>query len=131
METLLGLLFILLPFILKLIGKKLEKAGQPEAAAKMREIVNTVDPEEEDTFEDLRKWLQPEPTVVEQPEELAAPVVKPLSPVVEENVVRQVSLPVMPAKKPILEEEPEKERDKIDPKKLVVYSEIMKPKYTE
>lgn len=131
METLLGLLFILLPFILKLIGKKLEKAGQPEAAAKMREIVNTVDPEEEDTFEDLRKWLQPEPTVVEQPEELAAPVVKPLSPVVEEIVVRQVTTPVMPAKKPILEEEPEKERDKIDPKKLVVYSEIMKPKYTE
>ena len=131
METLLGLLFILLPFILKLIGKKLEKAGQPEAAAKMRKIVNTVDPEEEDTFEDLRKWLQPEPTVVEQPEELAAPVVKPLSPVVEEIVVRQVTTPVMPAKKPILEEEPEKERDKIDPKKLVVYSEIMKPKYTE
>lgn len=116
METLLGLLFILLPFILKLIGKKLEKAGQPEAAAKMREIVNTVDPEEEDTFEDLRKWLQPEQTVVEQPEEI---------------VVRQVTTPVMPAKKPILEEEPEKERDKIDPKKLVVYSEIMKPKYTE
>ena len=131
METLLGLLFILLPFILKLIGKKLEKAGQPETAAKMRDIARKVAPDEEETFEDFRKWLQPEPTVVEQPEEIAAPVVKPLSPVVEENVVRQVPLPVKPAKKPILEEEPQKEREKIDPKKLVVYSEIMKPKYTE
>ena len=131
METLLGLLFILLPFILKLIGKKLEKAGQPETAAKMKEIAKTVVPED-DTFEDFRKWLQSEPTVVEQPEEeLAAPVVQQLSPVVEENVMRQVSTPVKPAKKPILEEEPEKKREKIDPKKLVVYSEIMKPKYTE
>ena len=131
METLLGLLFILLPFILKLIGKKLEKAGQPETAAKMKEIAKTVVPED-DTFEDFRKWLQSEPTVVEQPEEeLAAPVVQQLSPVVEENVTRQVSTPVKPAKKPILEEEPEKKREKIDPKKLVVYSEIMKPKYTE
>lgn len=131
METLLGLLFILLPFILKLIGKKLEKAGQPETAAKIKEIAKTVVPED-DTFEDFRKWLQSEPTVVEQPEEeLAAPVVQQLSPVVEENVMRQVSTPVKPAKKPILEEEPEKKREKIDPKKLVVYSEIMKPKYTE
>ena len=32
----------------------------------------------------------------------------------------------------LLEEETEKKRkEKIDPKKLVIYSEIMKPKYTE
>jgi hypothetical protein len=38
-----------------------------------------------------------------------------------------------PAKKrkPMLEEPEEKKREKIDPKKLVIYSEIMKPKYTE
>ena len=32
---------------------------------------------------------------------------------------------------PILVEEEAKQREKIDPKKLVVYSEIMKPKYLE
>ena len=32
---------------------------------------------------------------------------------------------------PILEEEQPKKKEKIDPKKLVVYSEIMKPKYNE
>jgi len=33
--------------------------------------------------------------------------------------------------KPILHEEVKKKREKIDAKKLIVYSEIMKPKYTE
>ena len=34
-------------------------------------------------------------------------------------------------KKPILLEESKKAKEKIDVKKMIVYSEIMKPKYTE
>ena len=35
-------------------------------------------------------------------------------------------------KAPILVEEPEiKKKEKIDPKKMVIYSEIMKPKYQD
>ena len=38
METIIGLLFILLPVIFKLIGKRLEQAGKAESAGKIREI---------------------------------------------------------------------------------------------
>ena len=39
---------------------------------------------------------------------------------------------VIPKKaKPILQEEEQKTTEKIDKKKLILYSEIMKPKYTE
>ena len=38
-----------------------------------------------------------------------------------------------PSKKtaPILMEEPKKKKEKIDPKKLVIYSEMMKPKFQD
>lgn len=52
-----------------------------------------------------------------------------------ENVERQTAPTKAqagkPKPKPILIEEDQKEREKIDPKKLVIYSEIMKPKYTD
>jgi len=32
---------------------------------------------------------------------------------------------------PILQEEEPEQKERIDPKKLIVYSEIMKPKYLE
>ena len=52
-----------------------------------------------------------------------------------ENVERQTAPTKAqagkPKPKPILIEEDQKEREKIDPKKLVIYSEIMKPKFTE
>ena len=72
--------------------------------------------------------------VVDVPPVAVAPVrtyarpVVPSSPAVTENVVRQTAQ----KKKPILEEEVQTRKgEKIDPKKLVIYSEIMKPKYTE
>ena len=68
----------------------------------------------------------------EEQAEKIIPVSRPVAPVVvTENVERQVKSAPKKTKKPILLEEPVKEREKIDPKKLVVYSEIMKPKYTE
>ena len=135
METIIGLLFILLPFIFKLIGKKLEKAGKSETADKMKKFaqyIGTDDEQQEEVF------TQEEHMTVDPVVEPVIPVVEPVVPVIEpvrmtvtENVQRQVPPAPKQTRKPILFEEPEKKAEKIDPKKLVVYSEIMKPKYTE
>lgn len=145
METLIGLLFILLPVIFKLIGKKLEQSGQTEKAGKIKEIANVFG---EDDKNPIYDWLdgQDEPAEVRSPLDRPAPAVQePLTapaaikrePVVTETVnrttVKPMNAPVRkkPLKKPVLEEEAVVKKEKIDPKKLVIYSEIMKPKYTE
>ena len=133
METIIGLLFILLPVIFKLIGKKLEQSGHTEAAGKVRDI-SEVFGADEDTFEtaseaeDTSFVVEPEKPVIEKPV-----VEKPVKsePVMFENVTRQTKVSKPVVKKTILIEEEEKKTEKIDPKKLVIYSEIMKPKYTE
>ena len=68
--------------------------------------------------------------------ELSLPVeVKPLAvkvtPVAEFRPVKvePVRLEEAPKAKPVLMEEAEEKKDKIDPKKLVIYSEIMKTKF--
>ena len=148
METIIGLLFILLPLIFKLIGKKLEQSGKSEAAGKVREFaemfgggddnesagpdVDSTPFEPEQPFEPVPPF-EPEQPFVRQPEPVAEEVV--------ENVTRQVEVKKPEPKKaharrpekkkPILVEEEQKKGEKIDPRKLVIYSEIMKPKYTE
>ena len=112
METIIGLLFILLPVIFKLIGKKLEQSGKTDASEKMREIVEAMG---EDNDEAPKPpVVQPAPRTEVKPKENVKPAVKKQK-----------------AKKPILVEEEKKKAEKIDPKKLVIYSEIMKPKFTE
>ena len=114
METIIGLLFVLIPVIMKLIGKKLEDAGKQDTPAP---------PAESGTFEVA-------PATPEAPV-ASAPVVK--TPVVNtpfEEAQRQFQA-AKPKKKPILVEEEKKQKEKIDPKKLVIYSEIMSPKYKE
>ena len=59
----------------------------------------------------------------------------PVQPMVQKPVDRKPVAPSTPAdvkvQTPILEEEQPKQKEKIDKKKLIVYSEIMKPKYME
>lgn len=146
METIIGLLFILLPLIFKLIGKKFEQAGQSERAERMREIAQTLgggdDDDDDDPWEldDDGQVIEVRPVVPAAPVPPAPVVVRPVQPaqpmqqVVTENVTRQTASrlkPTVKAKRPILEEEVKKKGEKIDSKKLVIYSEIMKPKYTE
>ena len=142
METIIGLLFILLPFIFKLIGKKLEQAGKSETADKMKKFaqyIGTDDEQQEEVFtQEEHMTVDPVVEPVIPVVEPVIPVVEPVVPVIEpvrmtvtENVQRQVPPAPKQTRKPILFEEPEKKAEKIDPKKLVVYSEIMKPKYTE
>ena len=63
--------------------------------------------------------LQPEPKVEPVPEQM------------QKVATKKQTKPAVKASKPILKEEPKKVGEKIDKKKLIVYSEIMKPKYME
>lgn len=136
METIIGLLFILLPVIFKFIGKRLEQSGQAEKADKLRKAADKMLGNDEETVEEspFLDWLQEE-SADEGGRSVTEPV-KPAPIVIPVPVEPQIHLweagarPVSKKKKPILEEDvPQKEREKIDPKKLVIYSEIMKPKF--
>ena len=124
METIFGLLVILLPLIFKLIGKKLEQAGNLEKAKRFQELAermtsdsdedsekNTIEVSEID-FNDAVKQQSVAPIYVPKKEE---------RPVVE---VRKKHVAV--EKEKVVKKE---EREKIDPKKLVIYSEIMNRKF--
>ncbi len=108
------------PAIFKAIGNKLEKAGS-DKAGKFKKIVEAMT-EDEDVF------IEEAPVVVMTPAEPVEMV---------ENVVSQIKTTPRPEhikptnRKPIMliEDEQKKGGEKIDPKKLVIYSEIMKPKF--
>lgn len=96
MDEIIGLLFLIVPVVFSLIGKKLEKAGKDEAPD-----------------------VLPEPHVQEvRPEEAPRSIRKPLKPYKPHRTAGEA--PETPRRK-----------DPIDPKKLVIYSEIMKPKFKE
>ena len=119
---------ILLPVVLKLIGKRLEQAGkvqQPIADGGQEPI--------DDWEETLKKYLEQQ-TAVEPltPEPLVPePMVKDSVEVLDTPKKAQKPKKVTKKKTPILVEEEKKPKEKIDVKKLIVYSEIMKPKYTD
>ncbi|MBR5299354.1 MAG: hypothetical protein IKU36_03765 [Bacteroidales bacterium] len=143
METIIGLLFILLPVILKLVGKKLEQSNQPEKAKKLQDFIDTIyegsDKEDnmevrtdnalEVEYDDDGQIISVHPKMGWKP--MQAPSVretKVSDPQIHMWDVKEGVSSVK--KKPILvEEAPKKKREKIDPKKLVIYSEIMKPKF--
>ena len=122
METIIGLLFILLPVIFKLIGKKLEQPGKTDVSERMREIVEAMGEEFDDAPE---QSFEPAEPVQMKPVEMK-PVFETKPRVEVKPVAKKPKV-----KKPILVEEEKKKGEKIDPKKLVIYSEIMKPKFTE
>ena len=95
------------------------------------ELFGSDDDESEVRHDDDGQVVDVPPVTVTPVRTYTRPVVSP-EPVVTENVVRQTAAKKKPVKKPILEEEVHvRNGEKIDPKKLVIYSEIMKPKYTE
>ena len=122
METILGLLLILLPAIFKLVEKKLKASGKTEAADAMHEWTEIFGKEEDEKEDDMADEMIPEP-------------MRPEPVIIEPVVTRPAPVqPVRPVKrktssKPMLVDEEPKKKEKIDPKKLVVYSEIMNPKF--
>ena len=132
METIIGLLFILLPVILKIIGKRLEQSGQPEKAKKLQDFLDTISSEEDEVddemeveYDDDGQIISVHPKMIWEPEPVSTPA--PEKTFVFES---KPAPAVKKQKKPVLmEETPKKKSEKIDPKKLVIYSEIMKPKF--
>ena len=128
METIIGLLFILLPVIFKLIGKRLEQSGDQDKARKIREFAQALDGEDSP----MHDWKYFGKEVLGGEDDLekeeilpqdAAPVPLPVSQSPAE------AEPAFTRKPMLLEEEQPKKGETIDPKKLVIYSEIMKPKF--
>lgn len=142
METIIGLLFILLPVILKLVGKRLEQSGQPEKAKKLQDLLDTVydgkdegklKDEQDDglevEYDDDGQIVSVHPKMTWKPEPAPVVVEKPKAdPQIHLWEVKE-GIPATKKKPMLVEEAPKKKREKIDPKKLVVYSEIMKPKF--
>lgn len=133
METIIGLLFIILPLVFKLIEKKLQASGKTEQAGKIRELADLFEESdeseqlEESAFEtDSEPVAAPVTEVPYKPEPVKVKAPEPVKTFVEgQKAVRMKAEPVL------LEETDTKKKEKIDPKKLVIYSELMKPKYQE
>lgn len=126
METIIGLLFVLLPVILSFIGKKLENSGKEGTARKLREL--TGDFMDEDLQPaDPRPVMQPsDPRPVMQPS-APRPAIQPAD---SRPAMQKIARP-KEVRKPILPEEEKKTAEKIDSKKLIIYSEIMTPKWNQ
>lgn len=125
MEELIGLLIALAAVIFKAVITKLEKSGKKKPAPVASD-------------EDLEGELDVKGWILEALEEADRETAEPVKPV---NYVKTGSMPkkseaepLRPAvKRNILKEDETsgKKVEKIDPRKLVIYSEIMKPKYKE
>jgi hypothetical protein len=127
MDGIITIVIVAAAIIFKVVGKKLGSAGSDEVFPPL-----PVDPDMRN-FPDHVGGLQDAEDLVD--EELADEVVIEE---VERALPVKPAKPVTPAKTvevkdqtPILEEEQPKQKEKIDKKKLIVYSEIMKPKYME
>ena len=129
MEELAGILFVVVAIIMKVIEAKFKKASKNKSS----EVVpQEVFPE----LQELPKLPEQEPViqtpVAQAPVEVKKVEVKPEpAPTIsfEEAQKPMKKAPVKQPRKPILETEEKKTREKIDPKKLIVYSEIMNRKY--
>lgn len=178
MDTVIVVLFLLLPTIFGLIGKKFEAAGeegeseggQPQSEPydpmkKLAELLGMENPSgseteanedrfpmpdvfAEDSVEEdepidvapvdeepvYREPARPEPVYCEpaRPEPVRPqPVfVETPRPVAETEVQKRARLAALKSQI-VQQEEEKKQREVIDPKKLVIYSEIMKPKFLE
>ena len=135
MEEIIGLLVVLAIGILKAVNKKFEDAGkQPQKPSQPFGPFGSLDPFDKDQevfvpkaepAAPRREPLAPRP-VTPKPVEVKPAAPKP-EPMTLEDVQRQTK-----ARKPMLiEEEETSPKEKIDPKKLVLYSEIMTPKFNE
>ncbi len=133
-DIIIAVLFIAIPWLFKIIGNRLEKAGKPDKAGKFKKVAENIEGfsgRDEADSEELEKDSAEELNWGEIWEEV------PQQHVVSEEVVHQTSFTNRPEhikltnRKPVMsvEDESKAKRDKIDPEKLVIYSEIMKQKF--
>ena len=106
MDEIIGLLFLVVPVLFSLIGKKLEKAGGGKGAEASQAVPPACEAEE-----------APRSVMESQP--------------LKSRLHAKVSAVGSVQAADVHEEEKTRGKDPIDPKKLVIYSEIMKPKFKE
>lgn len=131
MEELTGILFVVAAIILKVVEAKFKNAAKKDASQSQQRPVR---PKVTYTTEEVPKWLRdleqaeldPEPEPVEPKSVEVQPVVQPVTISFEE-----AQKPIKPIKAKALNQQDEEKKtgEKIDPKKLIVYSEIMNRKY--
>ena len=109
METIIGVLVAVCILIFKVIEKKISDSAQPKPAQrKLEELFPILEEEEKNHFMTEEEFSEEEtPSAIK----VAEPFKETVAPTIE-----------------VMEETP-KEKEKIDPKKLIVYSEIMNRKY--
>ncbi len=147
LDILIAVLFIAIPAIFKAIGERLEKSGKTDKAGKFKKVAEAfADEEGESTIEGwiLEKMDKSEENPVEPVPVNPEPVVVPKPAVTQIDIMDYIDKPETVVKKQLkrvppkptfrkpmmlIEDEPKKKGEKIDPKKLVIYSEIMKPKF--
>ena len=105
MEEIIGLLVVLAVGIFKAVNKKFENAGKEKEVS------------------------MPEPVVIRQ--EPVVPKKRPMAPKQKPSAIEVVERQTKVRKPMRIEEEETSPKEKIDPKKLVLYSEIMTPKFNE
>ena len=113
MDEIIGLLFLVVPVLFSLIGKKLEKADDGKKAQPVRPVA-PVRPAQEAQRSTLR------------PQRLKSEL--------QENVMKapyHAHAHAHADANAYGEKESHKRSERVDPKKLVIYSEIMKPKFKD
>ena len=125
----------------KVIEKKLKSAGKPAKAGRFKELADLFGEDGSEVFppvipsEDTEEFpMAPVAPDDEQSGQVIVPrpvVVEPVAPVPVVAPVEEAPRSVKPVNAPILQEEEPEQKERIDQKKLIVYSEIMKPKYLE
>ena len=139
MEELTGILFVVAAIILKVVEAKFKKAAKkPAPKVERRQTFPEMDDRTDDVPEWVRNLVREEPVkaepveskpVEEKPVVKTAPVAEPATILFEEARKPMKKAPVRPAKALNQQDEEKKTSEKIDPKKLIVYSEIMNRKY--
>jgi hypothetical protein len=134
MEELTGILFVVAAIILKVVEAKFKKASKTQAPkVERRQTFPEMDDRTDDVPEWVRNLVREEPVkaepVEEKPVVKTAPVAEPATILFEEARKPMKKAPVRPAKALNQQDEEKKTSEKIDPKKLIVYSEIMNRKY--
>ena len=125
----------------KVIEKKLKSAGKPAKAGRFKELADLFGEEGAEVFPPVAPSEDPEEFPMgpvahdaEQSRQVSVPkpvVIEPVTPAPVVAPVEEAPRSVKPVNAPILQEEEPEQKERIDPKKLIVYSEIMKPKYLE
>lgn len=131
METLIGILAAILVVAFKVIEKKMNGASAHKPVVRpMEEVPSATKIPQQELLAELLTESEPEPKPT------PVPVRQPVQQPVQQPQLRQqpelqpIQKPMTPPKKNVTEESDTKVRkEKIDPKKLVVYSEIMNRKY--